>query len=466
MLAALVWGLWAYETGYKKSAVALAALATGVKWVTLPLLPFFSRFGYARSILIVALVLALPALFFWETLPQLVTGFLHFGSGGSFNGPIYELLFRGLDLSRETSLLVVLVCFSGILLWRWRGAPHFAMDSQIRWVLGALLVFAPTVHFWYLAWVMPFVCLRPTLPWILISISSGVYFMVWSRAADGVGWGLSVAQQSWFWGPFGLGLLYEFWSTRGRCAFAPERPVGEDSESVAVVIPTLNAGAFLARALQSVAEQRPKVREVIVVDGGSTDNTVAVAEAAPLPVRVLVGAKGRGNQIAMGIEAASSEWVIILHADAILEPGSCEVLLRAVRAMPRVIGGAFGQRFEGRHAELVPIEVLNDLRALFTRTSFGDQIQFLHRSRAVRDQLMPPQPLMEDVESSWRIREQGEFLFLGYSSEVCHRRWRAAAWLKRFALVMRLVSRYRWARLRSRSGALRLSRELYEEYYS
>jgi len=188
-----------------------------------------------------------------------------------------------------------------------------------------------------------------------------------------------------------------------------------------------------------VAEQTPKVSEVIVVDGGSTDGTLAVAEAAPIAVKVLLGETGRGNQIAQGIAAASAEWVIVLHADARLAPGSCGVLLRAVRAMPGVIGGAFGQRFKGRHPELVPIEVLNDLRALFTRTSFGDQIQFLHRSSARTYSLMPKQPLMEDVESSWRVREQGEFLFLGFSSEVSHRGWKADDWLKRFALVMRLV---------------------------
>jgi hypothetical protein len=465
MVAALVWGLWAYESGHKKIAIALATTATGLKWVTLPLLPFFSRFSYLRSFLIGAMLLIFPALFFWASLPQLFAGLFQFGSGGSFNGPVYELLFRGFDLSRDISLTLVVASFAGIILWRWQGRSRFAMDSQIRWVLGALIVFAPTVHFWYLAWVLPFVCLRPTVPWILLSISSGFYFMVWSRAADGSGWGLSVAQNVWFWAPFGVGLLYELWSTRGRCAFAPQRAVGMSPETVAVVIPTLNAEHCLARALQSVGEQIPKICEVIVVDGGSTDGTLAVAEAAPQSIKVLRGEKGRGNQIAQGIEAASSEWVIALHADARMESGSSGALLRAVRSMPQVIGGAFGQRFDGEHAELIPIEVLNDLRALFTRTSFGDQIQFFHRESAVKSQLMPAQPLMEDVESSWRIREQGEFLFLGYPGEVCHRRWRATGWLKRFALVMRLVTRYRVVRLSGRAEALRLSRELYHEYY-
>jgi len=467
IVAALVWALWAYESGHKQLALGLAALATGVKWVTLPLLPFFVRFNYLRAALIAALVLALPALLFWETLPQLLRGLLQFGSDRSFNGPVYDCLHLRLGWSRQHSVLVVLACFAAIVGWRWLGASRYALDSSIRWILGALLVFAPTVHFWYLAWLMPFICLRPAMPWVLLSLSSGLYFMVWIRYAEGDGWGLSLAQHRWFWGPFFLALIYELCSTRGRCVFAKRRESGPDPESVAVVIPTLNAAELLPQTLRSVAAQVPPVHEVVIVDAGSTDGTQAAAASgkASIPVKVLEGEKGRGNQIAAGIRAASAEWVIVLHADARLAPGSCGVLLRAVRSMPRVIGGAFGQRFDGRPPELVPIEVLNDLRALFTRTSFGDQIQFFHRMSALQHALMPAQPLMEDVESSWRVRERGEFLFLDYPSEVSHRRWRAADWFKRFALVMRLVSRYRWARWRGWGGAEALSRELYREYY-
>ena len=465
VVAALVWAVWAYDAGYRHGAVALAGVATGLKWVTLPLLPFFARFSYVGPALVLLAVLALPALPFWETLPQLFTGLLDFGGGTSFNGPIYTLLNGFFGWPRELCLFLVATFFGAVVGWRWWLRADSGLDQQIRWVLGALLVCAPTVHFWYLTWILPFVCLRPTMPWVFLSLSSGVYFMVWSRAAEGLGWGLSAGQQFWFWGPFVLGLLYEVWSTRGRCALAPGRATGDAPESIAVVIPTLNAEGHLSAALKSVACQEPPVSEVILVDGGSTDGTRAVAEAAPLPVRLLDCETGRGNQIAKGIEAATAEWVIVLHADARLEPRACEVLLRAVRAMPRVIGGAFGQRFEGQHPELVPIEVLNDLRALFSRTSFGDQVQFFHRSSAVQFDLMPRQPLMEDVESSWRVREQGEFLFLGYPSEVCHRRWHAAEWFRRFALVMRLVSRYRWARLRGRDKVQQLSCELYKEYY-
>ena len=110
--------------------------------------------------------------------------------------------------------------------------------------------------------------------------------------------------------------------------------------------------------------------------------------------------------------------------------------------------------------------MLNDLRLLFTRTAFGDQAQFFHRTTALDYQLMPEQPLMEDIEASWRIRELGEYAQLNQPCQVCHRRWQADRWLPRFRLVMRLVARYRWVRFWQASQTRALSEQLYNDYYS
>ena len=138
--------------------------------------------------------------------------------------------------------------------------------------------------------------------------------------------------------------------------------------------------------------------------------------------------------------------------------------LRELRA--DVVGGAMGQRFADGNSELLPIEMLNDLRGVFSRTAFGDQVQFFHRETALRYELMPKQPLMEDVESSWRTRECGGFIFLSQPCFVSHQKWNPKEWLTRFRLVMRIVSKYRWARLRGRRQAEELSEKLYAEYYS
>jgi hypothetical protein len=464
MLAALVWAVWAFEVGHKKWAMVLVSVATGIKWITLPLMPFFlGRLEWRRSVglsLLSSAVLLLPALFFWDSLPALVSGLLQFGGTRSFNGPVYDLLRLWLDLPRQLCSVIVIGLFSGVVVWRWLQRGDASLDAHCRWVLGALIVLSPTVHFWYVAWMLPFVALRPSLPWLCLSISSGVYFLVWSNDV----WGLSVGQRWLFWTPFVVALIYEVWSTRGRVIF-PARRDASEPVTISVVIPTLNVAEQLGAALSSIQRQTVRPIEVICVDAGSTDGTQQIAESNELAVGWMQSEQGRGQQIAAGIEGARGSWVCVLHADAVLNARSLERLSRCVATDPTVLGGALGQRFEETATALMPIEVLNDLRALFTRTAFGDQVQFFHRESAVLGGLMPKQPLMEDVESSWRVREMGGFAFLNQPCEVSHRSWKASEWFTRFRLVMRLVSSYRFARLSSRAKAEALSKKLYQEYY-
>jgi hypothetical protein len=498
MVAALVWAVWAAAVGRDKLAVLLVSIATGVKWITLPLLPFFIR-KKTRSIsselmvkgggqvvspssgrktkfldfvvrnfpvhisylLLSVLTLIIPAIFFWESLPALFEGLFKFGGTRSFNGPVYDLLLLGLSLPRVLCSAIVITALAGVCVWRWTLRDTASLDAHIRWILGALIVLSPTVHFWYLAWMLPFVCLRPSLPWIALSLSSGLYFFVWSNEY----WGLTLLQRWALWLPFFAGMGYELWSTRGRVVF-PAKRLLDEPVSISVVIPTLNVATLLGGALASIQRQSLQPIEVICVDAGSSDETLALAQASDLPVRIIASELGRGQQIAAGIAAASGTWVCVLHADAVLAASSLERLNRSVAADPAVIGGAFGQRFEANQPELLPIELLNDGRALFTRTAFGDQVQFFHRASALVYELMPSQPLMEDVESSWRVRETGGFLFLGQPCEVCHRSWKASEWFTRFRLVMRLVSQYRFARLVSRNKAETLSHKLYHDYYN
>ena len=463
MLAALVWALVAHEAGRTRWAVALASVATGVKWITLPLIPFFAGKRLIQGATLSMAVLILPALFFWETLPELLQGLFQFGATRSFNGPIYQsLLWLGLPSLISTA--VVAVCFGGIVLWRWFSRERSSVDGHVRWILGALIVLSPTVHLWYLAWILPFVCLRPSLPWLMFMLTGGAYFYVWINAAQGE-WMLHPWQQWMFWAFFGLACLYELWSTRGRVALPRTRTQTGSKPTVAVVIPTLNVEKRIEAALLSVAVQSCEVAEVIVVDAGSTDRTVEIVKKFDLLIRVITCERGRGQQIAAGIQSASADWVLVLHADAALNSDSIEHVIASVADQPDVVGGALGQRFDHEQSELLPIELLNDIRALFTRTAFGDQTQFFHRETAIRYQLMPPQSLMEDVESSWRVRECGGFIFLGQPTHVCHRKWQAKDWFKRFALVLRLVTRYRAARLQSRAAATALSEEMYAEYY-
>lgn len=517
MMAALVWAVCAAEAGRTKLAVTLVSVATGIKWITLPLIPFFAGRRLVVGGLISVGVLLLPALYFYDSLGTLFNALFAFGGTRSFNGLLYDFMLLGAGLPRAICSGIVIVLFAAVILWRWLWRERAPLDSHLRWILGALIVLSPTVHFWYLAWILPFVCLRPSLPWVTFSLTGGVYFCVWTNATSELGWDLQRWQQWLFWGPFVWACVYELWSTKGRVVWPfsrgsdtpvalvlPQpsaeqseqsvastllkqfpredrfvagrsahtegmtlsRPLQDDVRTVAVIIPTLNAAVELPAALTSIEQQTVDVAEVVIVDAGSTDGTVEVAQGSALPVRVLTSARGRGLQIAAGIEAAQADWVVVLHADAELSLTAIESVVLAVSQSVDLVGGALGQRFADGNPELLPIEILNDLRAVFSRTAFGDQVQFFHRKTALHYELMPKQPLMEDVESSWRTRECGGFIFLSEPCLVSHQKWDPKEWLTRFRLVMRIVSKYRWARLRGRRQAEELSEKLYAEYYS
>jgi hypothetical protein len=103
---------------------------------------------------------------------------------------------------------------------------------------------------------------------------------------------------------------------------------------------------------------------------------------------------------------------------------------------------------------------------LLGQMAFGDQVQFFRRDLALEHDLVPAQPLMEDVELSCRLRTLGPTLHLGNNARSHATRWDGAPWLQRFRLVMRLYSRYRLARLRSPARAARLAKDLYQQYYA
>ncbi|MDW3099066.1 MAG: TIGR04283 family arsenosugar biosynthesis glycosyltransferase [Alphaproteobacteria bacterium] len=90
---------------------------------------------------------------------------------------------------------------------------------------------------------------------------------------------------------------------------------------LSVVIPTLNAEKSLTRVLAALI--RPTVRglikDVVIVDGGSSDGTERIAETSG--AKFVSAPKGRGTQLAAGAQAARGEWLLFLHADTVLQPG-------------------------------------------------------------------------------------------------------------------------------------------------
>ncbi len=99
------------------------------------------------------------------------------------------------------------------------------------------------------------------------------------------------------------------------------RTLRSPKDMISIVIPTLNANAVLAPTLASLVPALASgvLRDVVLVDGGSSDETVEIAEAAGLTI--VPSERGRGTQLRAGVETAKGDWLLFLHADTVLEAG-------------------------------------------------------------------------------------------------------------------------------------------------
>ena len=167
------------------------------------------------------------------------------------------------------------------------------------------------------------------------------------------------------------------------------------ADFLSVVIPTLNARPSLAGALSAVAD----VAEIIVVDGGSIDGTIELAES--LGARVIHAPPGRGAQIAAGVAQARGAW-LLLHADTRLQPGWREDTATLMRGAPDR-AGYFRLAFDSDTPEARRLERVVAWRGRALGLPYGDQGLLIPRALLAAIGGVRALPLMEDVDLARRI---------------------------------------------------------------
>lgn len=169
--------------------------------------------------------------------------------------------------------------------------------------------------------------------------------------------------------------------------------------SISVVIPTLNAAAQLAATLSPVAG---RAGEVVISDGGSTDQTGAIASAAE--ARFVRSEKGRGQQLRAGAAAATGDWLLFLHADTVL-PGDWITSVSAFIGDPENAGRAavFTFALDDSSPQARRMERLVAWRTRRLGLPYGDQGLLISRRHYDRVGGYRPIPLMEDVDIVRRI---------------------------------------------------------------
>jgi len=170
--------------------------------------------------------------------------------------------------------------------------------------------------------------------------------------------------------------------------------------AVDIVIPTLNAGTTLARTLSALPAHPDLAFSTTICDGGSHDDTVAIARQAG--AAVVTAPAGRGGQLATGAAAGCAPWILFLHADTRLGGGAGNVIARFVGSIADK-AGYFNLRFDADEAGARRVERLVAWRCRTFGLPYGDQGLLISRAHYERLGGFRPLPLMEDVDLVRRI---------------------------------------------------------------
>lgn len=196
---------------------------------------------------------------------------------------------------------------------------------------------------------------------------------------------------------------------------------------ISVVIPTLNVGSSLGRTAAALGEglEAGLIHELIVSDAGSHDTTRAVADA--LGARIVTGAPSRGGQIKRGVAAARGAWILVLHADTVLEPGWTEAA--SVRLRDPAKAGYFRLRFRAKGIAPTIVAGWANVRAHLFGLPYGDQGLLIHRDLLTKVGGVPDQPLMEDVALARALR--GKLAVMDAVAATSASRYTADGWFRR-----------------------------------
>ncbi|RJR16443.1 MAG: glycosyltransferase [Nitrospiraceae bacterium] len=189
-------------------------------------------------------------------------------------------------------------------------------------------------------------------------------------------------------------------------------------QKISIVMPVMNEARSLRITLDHL--HLSENEELIIVDGGSSDETVSIArEFTP---KVFETKTGRASVMNFGAQKAEGDILLFLHADCVL-PDSADALIRDTLTKRDVAAGAFALSIDHPGLGFRLIESVANVRSQLTSLIYGDQGMFLRKE--VFDHIggFAEIPLMEDIEISTRLKHEGKIVFIKPPIKASPRRW-------------------------------------------
>jgi rSAM/selenodomain-associated transferase 2 len=216
---------------------------------------------------------------------------------------------------------------------------------------------------------------------------------------------------------------------------------------LSIIVPMLNEARNLPSLLGPLLSLQQRECEVLLVDGGSQDDSVGIARSAGFPV--IISECGRALQMNTGAKAAKGDILLFLHADTQLPELADQMIIKAFdqrdqRPTNQRLRqwGRFNVRIAGQHPMLKLIAWMMNWRSAWTGIATGDQAIFVRAQAFKSIGGFPQQALMEDIEFSKRIKRTSQPICLYQKVTTSGRRWEARGVWRTIALMWSLRLAY------------------------
>ena len=187
---------------------------------------------------------------------------------------------------------------------------------------------------------------------------------------------------------------------------------------ISVIIPTLNEALVLEKTIAEISRHSP--HEIIIADGGSDDDTLAIAEKFGLPI--VTSPPGRALQMNAGAQSATGEILFFLHADSRVDENSYQKMA-SVMEKENKVGGAFSLAIESEKPSLKMISLFGTLRAKHLNLVFGDQAIFVRTGVFHEIGGFPLLHICEDLDFYRQLMAKGPTVILEEKTFTSARRW-------------------------------------------